>query len=515
MLERCIRAIAVVVGSLVCSYAFAASRPAAPMSPPLGLPQAQAHGPLAELYARIERGFAASERGDAATARRELDAAAQDALFQMLTAEQRREVLSANAVLAWKDEDTARAAELMRAATIAYGNEPDDWYRLAILEFQLGQRSSATQQMATFVRRWPELVNNLNRLVLIDFLFRGEPREDDRIALMDALFEAGWTDNERGVDDVWREFALLHLVRGDHQRAGEVIATVKDPLVIAKMRSDLRFDPLHAVVERLPSVETAAAAEVERLRALHAKFPNRVDLASDLGAALLVAGRDAEALAASDTTLAAIEAAEDADAFESLDDRVWVMNNKAIALRRAGRFDEAAAQFEQAGRLGENGGDNVSQRLNLGTFLCRIGRPTDALRVIEPVGDMSGYGRMVQTAVRHCAALQLRDTAGAAEALAYLYDQRADARGIVVNELLRAGDLDRAAAELIRALDDPESRSEALESVQQFQTPLPLPAFPQMDADHARLLVRDDVQAAIRRVGRALRHEVFNVSGVD
>ncbi|MFC0679561.1 hypothetical protein ACFFGH_17125 [Lysobacter korlensis] len=515
MLDRCARTIAVVVGSLVFSCAFAASRPAVPVSPPLGLPQAQARGPLAELYSRIERAVASADRGDAAAARRELDAIVADPLFPTLSAQQQRELLSTNAVLAWKGEDTARAAELMRAATVAYGNDPDDWYRLAILELQLGQRSRATRQMAAFVRRWPELVNNLDRLVLSDLLFQGEPRDEDLIALMDALFDAHWTDNDRGVDEVWPELALLHLGRGGRERAEAVVATIKSPMALASMRSDLRFDPLHDALARLPSVEAAATGEVERLRALHAKFPKRVDLAADLGTALLVAGRDTESLAVSEAALAAIEAAGEAGSFESFEDRIWVMNNKAIALRRAGRFDEAATQFELAGELDENGGDNVSQRLNLGTFLCRIGRPTDALRVIEPVGHMSGYGRMVQTAVRHCAALQLRDTAGAAKALAYLYDHRADARGIVVDELLRAGDVDRAAAELIRSLDDPRSRAQALESVQQFRAPLPLPAFPQMDANRAKLVARADVQAAVGRVGRALRHEIFNVSGVD
>lgn len=514
MLNRRIRTIAVVAGTLVCSFAFAASRPAAPMPSPLGLPQAQARGALAELYGRIERALASADRGDAAAARRELDAIVVDPLFPTLSAQQQRELLSTNAVLAWQDEDTARAAELMRAATIAYGNEPDDWYRLAILDLQLGQRSRATQQMAAFVSRWPELVNNLHRVLLSDLLFQGQPRDDDRIALMGALFDAGWTDNGRGVDDVWRELALLHLARGDRARADAVIAGIKDPMAIAKMRSDLRFDPLHASVARLPSVEAAAAAEVERLRALHAQLPNRVDLAADLGTALLVAGRNAEALAASDTFLAALEAA-DSDSFESLDDRIWVMNNRAIALRRAGRFDEAAAQFERAGKLDENGGDNVSQRLNLGTFLCLIGRPADALRAVESVGTMSGYGLMVQTAVRHCAARQLDDAAGAAKALAHLYDQRADARSIVVEELLRAGDLDRAAAELVRALEDPESRAQALESVQQFRRSMPLPAFPDMETRRTTLLARADVQAAIARVGRALRHDVFNVSGID
>lgn len=506
---------ALLVLCLLSPAALTTSQPVSPVSPSPGSTEPTRQGPLAGLYATIERALATADRGDTAAARAQLDAVVSDGLFSALTGEQQRVLLSANAMLAWQQDDVARAAELMRAATAANGNDPDDWYRLAILELQLGRRSRASQQMAAFVRRWPELVNNLDRLVLVGLLFQGQPREADQIALMDALFDAGWTDNERGVDDVWRQLALLHLARDGKARANDVVARTRDPMAIARIRSDLRFDALHAAVEHLPSVEDAAAAEVERLRALTAQHPYRVDLAADLGTALLVAGRDAEALVASDAMLAAIEAAEDPEAFEALDDRIWVMNNKAIALRRGGRFDEAAVQFEAAGRLDENGGDNVSQLLNLGTFLCHVGRPADALRVIGPVGDMSGYGRMVQTAVRHCAAVQLGDTRGAARALAYLYDHRADSREIVVTELLRVNDLDRAAAELIRALDDPENRAEALEFAQDFQVPRTLPANAEVHANRAELLARADVQAAIGRVGRVLQHGVFNVSGID
>ena len=513
MFHFSVRALFLVAGSILCVDALAASRPAAPVSPPLG--RASQRAPLAALYARIEAAMAAAARGDHASARLRFDEVAGDALFGTLTRAQQREVLSAAAIAAWHQEDLPRAAELLRAATVADGNVPDDWYRLAILELQLGQRSRAMQQVAAFARRWPALVNNLDRMLLIELLFRAEPREVDRLNLMDALFDAGWNDNERKVDDVWRELALLHLTRGAQPRAHEVLARISDPLVIAAIRSDKRFDALQAAIDGLPTVEAAAAANVARLQDLTGRFPKRIDLASDLGTALLVVGRDADALAVSEAMLTSIDDAQDTRSFAALDDRIWVMNNKAIALRRAGRFDEAAAQFKAAGELGEGGGDNVSQRLNLGTFLCAIGRPTEALAVIEPVGDMSGYGRMVQTAVQHCAALQRRDAPGAARALAYLYDHRADSREIVVNALLRANDIERAASELIRALEHADDRAKALEYVQEFRTPMALPAQEELRANRTHLLARADVQAAIDRVGRVLRHEVFDVSGID
>ena len=515
MLDRCTRALALIAGSVMCSYALATVQPSAPPAPPLAVTQSPPSGPLGDLYARIRRALTHADQGEPEAARQVLDAVVVDPVFSTLQPAHQRELLSMNAVLAWEDDDTARAAELMRAATAADGNDPDDWYRLAILELQLGYRSRASQQMVAFVKRWPSLVNNLDRMLMTDLLVRGEPLAEDRVALMDALFDAGWNDNGRGVDDIWRELALLHLARDDRDRAASVIAGIGDPLAIVKIRSDLRFDPLSTAVEQLPSPEAAAAAEVERLRALRAEQPERIDLAADLGTALLVAGRDAEALTESEAVLAAIESAEDPSGFLAFDERIWVLNNKAIALRRAGRFDEAAAQLEYAGKLSENGGDNVSQRLNLGSFLCEVGRPADALRVIEPVSDMSGYGLMVQTAVRHCAALQLDDAAGAAQALASLYDQRADSREIVVAELLRAGDIERAATELVRSLEDPATRAQALESVQQFRTPVPLPANAALEANRATLLARPDVRAAIAQVGRVLRPGVFDVTGID
>ncbi|NYZ61568.1 hypothetical protein [Luteimonas deserti] len=456
--------------------------------------------------------LAHAERGEVAKARAQLDAIVADSLFRSLTGAQRNALLSANATLAWQDDATARAAELMRAAIAADASDPEDHYRLAVMEFQLEDFAAASRRITEWIGQWPAHIDLLDRGFLTALLFRGSPDEADRRAVMNALFDAGWTDNGRGVADVWRELALLSLAANEQARAGEVIAGIADPLVLAKIRSDLRFDGMAPLLASLPSVEAAAVMEVERLQALSAAMPGRVDLAADLAAALLIAGREHEALAVTDAMLAAIDA-DGAEPFEFLDERVWLFNNRAIALRRMGRLDDAVAAFTAGSRLDEQGGVNVSQALNLGAFLCMLGRPVDAVRAIEQAGEMTGYGRMVQAGVRHCAALQSGDTASAASALAYMEAHAEDSPEILVNALLREQQVDRAAAALIKALDTPSRRAEALESLQVFRMPPALPESAALETGRARLLTRPDVQQAVARAGRILQHDVFALSG--
>ena len=122
MLDRCTRALALIAGSVMCSYALATVQPSAPPAPPLAVTQSPPSGPLGDLYARIRRALTHADQGEPEAARQVLDAVVVDPVFSTLQPAHQRELLSMNAVLAWEDDDTARAAELMRAATAADGN---------------------------------------------------------------------------------------------------------------------------------------------------------------------------------------------------------------------------------------------------------------------------------------------------------------------------------------------------------------------------------------------------------
>jgi len=467
---------------------------------------------------RADAAIEAAEQSDAssaAAASASLSALIDDTLFAMLEKPAQRMLVSAKALVTWRQGDAERARDLFKQATAIDGNEPDDWYRLAILESELGDRARSARYMTALVSRWPDLVNNLDPGLLSGYVYQGEADAAWRTGLMQALFDAGWDDRHNGVDDIWRELALAHLASGNAPAAAKAVGRITDPLITVKVRSDKRFDALTTSGDTPSSALDVAERRVEALRALVAESPKRVDLASTFTTALLIAGRHEEALSET-TRLLAATAAEDPSSFEKVDEKVWIMNNRAIALRRLGRIDEAAAEFQRASQLEELGTANVSQVLNLGAFYCDLGRPKDALRVVERVGSsMSGYGRMVLSGIRHCAALQDGNRQAASQELEYLAAHRSDSPTMVIEALLRAGRLDEAAAILIDRLEASEDRDSLLEFAQEFRRGPELPGTRILHANRRALLARADVKVAVERVGRMGVHEVFASTGID
>ena len=466
----------------------------------------------------IEHAEAALQAADAANKEQAPAAAAalaalvDDPLYDMLPKVGQRILVSSQAWATWTQGDIVGARDLYLKATRIDGNEPDDWYRLAILENHLGELPSSARYMTAFVRRWPDLVNNLDLHVLSGYAFDSDSNAAWRSDVLQALFDAKWDDAGNGVDGVWRHLALLYLAKGDHAAAATVAERIADPLIIVSMRSDKRFDPIAASIDKLPSAREAAEHRIEALRGLLAKQPKRVDLVSTLGSQLLVAGRHEEVLSLLDETLKAIAA--DPSSFEALDKKNWLMNQRAIALRRLGRFDEALAEIERASQVDEHGDPNVSQVLNLATFYCNAGHPKEALRAMERVGLMSPYGRMVQSAVRHCAALQMGNRRAADEEVAYMLEHRKVSEAIVLETLLTEGRVDEAAKLLISHFADPTKVDDALGFVQEFKTAPELPGYRALHVHRRELLARDDVKAAAAQVGRMGVHDVFDNAGI-
>jgi tetratricopeptide (TPR) repeat protein len=172
-----------------------------------------------------------SDTQTAAAAVASLSALIEDPLFTMLTKPGQRMLVSASAFATWRGGDPERARDLFVQATRIDGNDPDDWYWLAILELELGDRARSARYLEAFVRRWPELVNNLDRQFLSNQIFQGEAGDALRTAVLQALFDADWNDRQNGVDDAWRELALDHLANGNLPAAAKVIERISDPLV--------------------------------------------------------------------------------------------------------------------------------------------------------------------------------------------------------------------------------------------------------------------------------------------
>lgn len=202
-------------------------------------------------------------------------------------------------------------------------------------------------------------------------------------------------------------------------------------------------------------------------------------------------------------------------AYESLDSRLWLLNNRALAHHRLGRMDEAIGDLERAVVFDPKQGPNISQALNLGTLLCYSGQPWEAIESVTRVKDMSDYGKLVQALVYLCAATQRDDRAEVASALAVIRRYTVDRSDVLVEGLLWAGQLAEAERIYLQMLNDPAQRAEALIWAQTFLRAAPQPGRRAYDEDVQTLFARPAVQAAIERVGRAERFEVYASYGFD
>lgn len=437
-------------------------------------------------------------------------------LFARLPGVEQHSTLSAAAWVAARREQYPRARDLYLRATAADPGDPDDWYRLSMVDATLEDYEAAATHLTRLVRGWPELMENLADSHVNLVVHQAPEMSTVRLELLQALFDANWTRRQRGASSVWYQLALMRIERGEPEAARVALQRVNTPEELIKLRSDKRFD---AIVDRTApefDVERAARQQLDHLRRLAAQEPTKLDLQMEISYAMLALGLHEEALAMTDSVLATIAAAKgDTPPFEDMDDQVWIMNNRAIALRRLGRNDDARAQLRRASRMDEAGAVNVSQALNLGHFYCSLGQSEEALSAIDKAGKMSGYGRMVQASVQHCATRRGGDQRAAEEALKYIREHRTDSQEIYLEALLEANRLGEAAETLIALLDAPADRDDALYWVQDLRRTTPLPHDAAVRNRRQALIARDDVRAAIDRVGRIQSHAIYPSMGVE
>jgi len=226
---------------------------------------------------------------------------------------------------------------------------------------------------------------------------------------------------------------------------------------------------------------------------------------------MLTAGMTEAALRHADLILAKMaQVAEDDPLFADMDSKIWTMNNRAVALRRLGRFEEAIRQLEVASKFEEQGGANVSQILNLAQAYCSMGRPQEARTTLARLGkDLSPYGRMVKASNEHRIAVQTNDAVAAKKAMDYLHKNRSLSFSLYLWALLETQQLDQAAELLKSVLSSPDDRSEALGLVQHSLEAPQQPADVIPEANLKTVLARADVVAAIAAVGHVERYPIF------
>lgn len=410
------------------------------------------------------------------------------------------------------------AAAHLRKAIEAEDNDPDLWYLLSIVEYDDRRYDASVDAFTELAERWPDVLPHIDSSFVYDLLRKLEPGSQRRLDYLQTLFDAKWDHPDGDASDLWHLLARMRLDRGDTAGARAVVRRVVHPMSIVRMRADKRFD---ALVDRDAwafNVAYSAERAVDVQRAKVDAHPRKLAPGVELTYTLLQAGRHEEVLAFVDRIDAAIKASPEGEPpFEDMDEVRWLVNYRAIALYRLGRREEALEDLRRASRMSEEGGDNVNQTLNLADFLCALGRADDAVRTVSSVkaSALSGYGRAFQASVQLCAAAQLQDARAMRRAYDLLRKLQDEGRSLQVKGALLAGRLDDAAREVIARLDSPEDRDRQLYELQSFRQVASTSAVISLRQRYAELVARPDVQAAIARVGRIERHDLFSDGGFD
>lgn len=393
---------------------------------------------------------------------------------------------------------------LLRATSLPEANGETWGLRLGSAYAQKNYEDSATS-LATLARKWPTLLAGVDEQVpfIIDAHLKDSAHAHQRTELLQALFDAGWKDSEGEPDELWQDLVASQLAQGNLRQATITATRIQSARVVLAMRVDKRFDPLTRADARRYDVDQALAAQIAAARAQMQSTPTRLAPVVHLQSLLLSSQHYEEVIALADQVIAKAADNTAASAYEDFDKKYnWLLDERARALNRLGRWDEAAQQWERAARRPEQGGMNVSQIINLGQFYADIKRPVDALSTVQELGNMSPFGRMQLEMVRLEAALIQQDDASIATHLTYMREHRADAIGTWQTALLLSNRLDEATDVLVERLAKEEWRTAALSDMQVYAT------FPMTPMDAQRLerwrqiIARPRVQAALAPVGR-------------
>jgi tetratricopeptide (TPR) repeat protein len=437
-------------------------------------------------------------------------------LFEQLsTAEQHQALFDA----AFATKELGRGREslqyIFRACQLPERTLEDLDFRLN-LAMNLGETGDAIDALTAIARQGTVALAGVDDQTTLDLLNAAEqkPRSGDRLfLLLEALFDADFrVAGGPSPDWAWERLAVLLIVRGDAVKAEKVVARITSPGELIAFRADNRFA---AIVQANPAhfdVVQARARNVEQARALVRKEPRAMRAVLELADALRAQGKDREALEITDEALVRAGASAVAPYDDAARQLPWLRNARSVALWSLGRWQESLDELERAGLLTEGGNANVSHYINLAWRDCELDRGKAALAALKHVdeGRTSPFGAMQRESVRAWAGVETGDPALVERALSYLRPHQEDAPAALQRVLVFAGNLDEAARVLVSRLDDPESRGEALMSLQEFKGGPRPPggASKRFDVNWKQLIARKDVRDAIAAVGHIERYEI-------
>lgn len=360
-------------------------------------------------------------------------------------------------------------------------------------------------------KRWPDTLEQIDDYTI--YLINAHFDEDKKQAqlqqqLLQALFDANWKDKNGEPGTLWRDLARMLLEQGNISEAKAVAARVTYARIALAMRVDKDFDPITRDNKDQYDIDRRFAEEIAAARAKAMATPGKLEPIANLEALLNDTLQFEQVVAISDDIIAKHKNGTLPEYKDFDDQYIWILDQRAYALKRLGRWDEATEQLERAARRPEDGVMNASQIINLGLLYAELGQPDKALGVIDDMGPVTGYGSMQLKMVRLMAAVEKQDKPAIASELADMRTHRTDAIGTWEHALLMTNDMDGAANLVIERLNNPNWRSDVIADVQQYAKGQEAPIESQIEKKWSTVLARPDVLNALAKYCRI---EHFNV----
>lgn len=333
---------------------------------------------------------------------------------------------------------------------------------------------------------------------------RSDPSGGSALRVFEAMERAAWRPAPLESDDSIRvDHARLLAEVGRIEEARKQLEPVSDLSSLVEIRVDRRFDSLRRDPAFEARLDLAAGIAHSLARANDAMEgnPRQLQAAYLHAAALIAANRHADALHVLNTSLKRL--LENPGAFDDGNAAGPIRNLMSAQHYEVGAFDDGRAQFQELVLDLAGNPFEASARMTFARFLIGEGRARQALDVLSSPGPMSPAGEAEAESYRFCARVQLGNVS-ASESLEHLAAGDRNSADALSRALLCLGDLDRLAELTIRLLRDPDSRRDALLSLQSC----PATAFDELPfmkllADRvAVLLAREDVREAVQAFGR-------------
>jgi hypothetical protein len=374
---------------------------------------------------------------------------------------------------------------------------------------EFGDPEATLQAFEHFLAHDPAFLRKVPLSAVTNVMYAADlldPTGERKLAALEALARIGYDGALPSEGDVVRfAAARLMLARGRAAEARERLDGVTNVVALALMRVDALFVPLRADPAFESRLDPPAALERDLARVRAAVEDDEESLILDnlLATRLKWAARNEEALQLVDVALARATA-DPRDYADGYYHRRLLFGTRSELLVELGRTDDAVAAMLDGANQREYRRANVTEMIMLGRLLVELGRGDEMLPLLPRITGTSLREQAWVEAIRSCAGAQVGNEALRTEGLDYLRAREADGPAALSQALLCSGDVEAAAALMVRRLERQGTSADALLALQERSGLRrdELPYRKILLQRFAELRAREDVRDAAAAVGR-------------